>query len=178
MGGERTLRPSEFESPILALYFGSTVVLRTLFVVAWAGVAVTAGAGARAGEDPDRAWWLAAVAGWLMVGALAIATVSGPIQDPRIQDWFTAIQYSITILFAAGHLGLLVAFFVGLPSLDEVEDAADHDEAEAADADEAEEEAADVDPDAEPAGAEAAAAQEAAAPDPDADNPDVVAGVV
>ena len=136
---------------MLALYFGSTVVLRTLFVVAWAGVAVTAGAGARAGEDPDRAWWLAAVAGWLVVGALAIATVSGPIQDPRIQDWFTVIQYSITALFAASHLGLLLAFFVGLPSFDEVEDdASEHetdDDAEVEADDDAEVEAADLKPD-------------------------------
>ena len=149
-------------SPTLALYLGSTVVLRTLFVVAWTAVAVTAGAGARAGEDPNRGWRLAAVGGWMVVGALAIATASGLILDPRIQDWFTAIQYSITILFAAGHLGLLVAFFVGLPSLDEVED----------DADAAADEAAD------PAGAEAGAEEEAAAPGPAAEDPDVVAGVV
>ena len=64
----------------------------------------------------------------MVVGALAIATASGLILDPRIQDWFTAIQYSITLLFAAGHLGLLVAFFVGLPSLDEVEDDASQDD--------------------------------------------------
>ena len=133
-------------SPTLALYFGSTVVLRTLFVVAWAAVAVTAGAGARAGEDPNRGWRLAAVGGWMVVGALAIATASGLIPDPRIQDWSTAIRYSITILFAAGRLGLLVAFFFGLPSLDEVEDDASQDEVD----DDAEEEAADPDPD--PAG--------------------------
>ena len=108
-------------SPTLALYFGSTVILRTLFVVAWTAVAVTAGAGARAGEDPNPGWRLAAAGGWMVVGALAIATASGLILDRRIQDWFTAIQYSITILFTAGYLGLLVAFFVGLPSLDEVE---------------------------------------------------------
>ena len=74
----------------------------------------------------------------MVVGALAIATASGLIPDPRIRDWFTAIQYSITILFAAGHLGLLVAFFFGLPSLDEVEDDASQDEAD----DDPEEEAA------------------------------------
>ena len=108
-------------SPTLALYFGSTVILRTLFVVVWTAVAVTAGAGARAGEDPNPGWRLAAVGGWMVVGARAIATASGLILDRRIQDWFTAIQYSITILFTAGYLGLLVAFFVGLPSLDEVE---------------------------------------------------------
>ena len=109
-------------SPTLALYFGSTVILRTLFVVAWAAVAVTVGAGARAGEDPNRGWWLAAVAGWVVVSALAIATVSGLIVDPRIQDWSTAIRYTITILFAAGYLGVLAAFVAGLPSLNEVED--------------------------------------------------------
>ena len=147
-------------SPTLAFYLGSTVVLRTLFVVAWTAVAVTAGAGARAGEDPNRGWRLAAVGGWMVVGALAIAAASDLILDPRIQDWFTAIQYSITILFAAGHLGLLVAFFVGLPSLDEVEDDAD-----------AAVEAAD------PAGAEADAEEEAAAPGPAAENPDVVDGL-
>ena len=153
------IQPSQTPwSPTLALYLGSTVVLRTLFVVASTAVAVTAGAGARAGEDPNRGWRLAAVGGWMVVGALAIATASGLILDPRIQDWFTAIQYSITILFAAGHLGLLVAFFVGLPSLDEVEH----------DADAAADEAAD------PAGAE----EEAAAPGPAAEDPDVVAGVV
>ena len=117
-------------SPTLALYFGSTVVLRTLFVVAWTAVAVTAGAGARAGEDPNRGWWLAAVAGWVVVGALAIATASGLIQDPRIQDWSTAIRYTIAILFAAGYLGVLVSFVISLPSLAEAEEAAD-----AADAD-------------------------------------------
>ena len=94
----------------------------------------------------------------MVVGALAIATASGLIVDPRIQDWFTAIQYSITILFAAGHLGLLLAFFVGLPSLDEVEDETDHDEADD-----------DADHDAE---------EEAADPDPDPAGPHVVAGVV
>ena len=117
-------------SPTLALYFGSTVILRSLFVVAWAAVAVTAAAGARAGEDPNRGWWLAAVAGWVVVGALAIATASGLIQDPRIQDWSTAIRYTIAILFAAGYLGVLVSFVISLPSLAEAEEAAD-----AADAD-------------------------------------------
>ena len=119
-------------SPILALYFGSTVVLRTLFVVAWAAVAVTAGAGARAGEDPDRGWWLAAVAGWVVVGALAIATVSGLIQDPRIQDWSTGIRYTITILFAAGYLGVLASFVIGLPSLAEAEAEPEADDADPA----------------------------------------------
>ncbi len=108
-------------SPTLVLYFGSTVILRTLFVVAWAAVAVTAGAGARAGEDPNRGWWLAAVAGWVVVGALAIATVSGLIPDPRIQDWSTAIRYTIEILFAAGYVGVLASFVIGLPSLAEAE---------------------------------------------------------
>ena len=119
-------------SPTLALYFGSTVVLRTLFVVAWAAVAVTAGAGARAGEDPDRGWWLAAVAGWVVVGALAIATVSGLIQDPRIQDWSTGIRYTITILFAAGYLGVLASFVIGLPSLAEAEAEPEADDADPA----------------------------------------------
>lgn len=104
-------------SPTLAVYSGSAVILRALFIVAWTAVAVTAGAGARAGEDPSRGWRLAAVAAWLVVGALAIAMVSG-----LIPDWFTVIKYTFAIMFAAGYLGVLAAFFVGLPSLDEPED--------------------------------------------------------
>ena len=57
----------------------------------------------------------------MVVGALAIATVSGLIQDPRIQDWSTGIRYTITVLFAAGYLGLLASFVIGLPSLAEAE---------------------------------------------------------
>ena len=119
-------------SPTLALYFGSSVILRALFVVGWTAVAATAGAGARAGEDPGRGWWLAAVAGWLVVGALVIATVSTLIPDPRIRDWSTAIRYTISILFAAGYVGVLAAFFVGLPSLSSFE-AEEDDNAEEAD---------------------------------------------
>ena len=54
-------------------------------------------------------------------------------------------------LFAASHLGLLLAFFVGLPSFDEVEDdASEHetdDDAEVEADDDAEVEAADLKPD-------------------------------
>ena len=108
-------------SPTLAVYLGTSVVLGVIRIVAWAYVATTATRGWLAGEDPSAGWGLGALGGGLVVGALALVNVGGllDLQDGTIS---TVYRYAIVLAYALGHVALLVAFAVGLPTLDAFED--------------------------------------------------------
>ena len=102
------------------VYLASSVMLGILRMAAWSYLAVNALRGCLAREEPVVGWGFAALGGGLIVIALALINIAGvvAIPDQTIAEIFGWIIYS---LYALGHLGLLWAFAIGLPSLDEDE---------------------------------------------------------
>jgi hypothetical protein len=111
-------------SPTLAVYLGSSVLLGILRVVVWAHLAAVATRGWRAGEEPAAGWLLALLAAGLVLLALALVNLNAflDVQDPTIG---TLYSYVLSTAYALGHLSLLAAFAVGLPSLDAIDDVED-----------------------------------------------------
>ena len=105
-------------SPTLAIYLGSTVMLSLLPVLVWAYLTTVGMRGWQAREDPVMGWRLLTLAGLLVLVALALVNVGGllEVQDETV---FLLYGYAIALAYALGHVGLLVAFLVGLPALDE-----------------------------------------------------------
>jgi hypothetical protein len=108
-------------TPTVVVYLASTVILSVLFAASWAYVAAVTVRGARAGELPGPAWRAAAFGSGLIIGAYAIRSllvIPGYV-GPDTQPLFAAIDGWLSIGVAVGYLGLLVGFFLGLPSLAE-----------------------------------------------------------
>jgi hypothetical protein len=107
--------------PIVSIYIGSSVVLGILRVATWAYVLTSAVRGALAGEEPSTGWRLAAWGAGIVLFALVLVNIVGLITVP--EAWIVdAYQWTVVIAYALGHLCLLVAFTIGLPSLDPVDD--------------------------------------------------------
>jgi hypothetical protein len=88
----------------------------------WAWLASVTTRGWLAGEDPRSGWGLASVATVFVLLALAIVNLSGLITVA--DDAFgTGLGYVIVLAYSAGHLLLLAAFAVGLPALDDLDEA-------------------------------------------------------
>jgi hypothetical protein len=115
--------------PVYLVYLAANIILAILRVAAWAYVATSAISGWRAGEEPTVGWRLAAVAGVVVIFALVLVNLPGvfDLQDPTLVQLYGWI---IVIAYSTGHLFLLGAFAIGLPSLDETEDDEDDDEAD------------------------------------------------
>lgn len=103
------------------VYLASSVLLGILRMAAWSYLAVSALRGLLASEEPGVGWGLAALGGGLIVIALALINIAGvvPIADQTIAEIFGWVIYS---LYALGHLALLWAFAIGLPSPDDGDD--------------------------------------------------------
>ena len=115
---------------IVSIYIGSSVVLGILRVATWAYVLTSAVRGALAGEEPSTGWRLAAWGAGIVLFALALVNVVGLVTVP--EAWIVdAYQWTVVIAYALGHLCLLVAFTIGLPSLDpDIDDIDDIDDTE------------------------------------------------
>ena len=99
----------------------------------WAFLASVVTRGWLEGEEPRAGWGLASVATWLVLLTLAIVNLTGLIQVA--DDIFgTLLGYAIVFAYAGGHLLLLLAFLVGLPTI-EVDETTDDDDDEDEDGD-------------------------------------------
>jgi hypothetical protein len=114
----------DFGGPVpasVSMYLGSSVVLGILRVAAWAYLFASALRGVVAGEDPRAGWQLAALASAMVLLTLALINIVPLVPVP--EDWVISLyQWTTTIANALGHLLLLLAFTIGLPSLDPVDD--------------------------------------------------------
>jgi hypothetical protein len=113
---------------IIPIYIGSNVILGILRVAAWAYLLASALRGVAAGEDPRAGWQLAALGSGVVLFALVLVNVVALVTVP--EAWIIDLyQWTVTIAYALGHLCLLVAFTLGLPSLDpDEEDYTEYDE--------------------------------------------------
>ena len=119
--GATRLELSDPVSAALTVYIGSSVILGILRVAAWAYLLASALRGMRAGEEPRDGWRLAALAAGIILFALVLVNIVGLITVP--EAWILDLyQWTVTIAYALGHLFLLVAFTIGLPSLDPDDD--------------------------------------------------------
>jgi len=113
-------------SPPLAIYLASSVFLGILRVTVWAYLTAVATRGSMAGEEPRAGWQLVVVGGAFVLVALALVNVSG-LLDLVDDALVTAYGYAVSASYSLGHLALLAAFAIGLPSLDPLEDEEDDD---------------------------------------------------
>ncbi len=106
---------------IIPVYIGSSVVLGILRVAAWAYLLASALRGVAAGEDPRTGWQLAALAAGIVLFALVLINVVSLVAVP--EDWVIDLyQWTVVLAYALGHVLLLAAFTIGLPSLDPDDD--------------------------------------------------------
>ena len=106
---------------VVSVYIGSSVVLGILRVATWAYLMAAALRGALAGEEPSTGWRLAAWGAGIVLFALVLVNLVGLLEVP--EAWIIdAYQWTVVVAYALGHLFLLVAFTLGLPSLDPVDD--------------------------------------------------------
>jgi len=114
---------------IIPIYIGSSVILGILRVAAWAYLLASALRGVAAGEDPRAGWQLAALASGIVLFALVLINVVSlvPVPEELVIDLY---QWTVVLAYALGHVLLLAAFTIGLPSLDPDDDDtyADYDE--------------------------------------------------
>lgn len=103
------------------VFVAANVATAILRVAAWAYLARNAVRGWLGGEDPSVGWLLAALAAAVSIFAIVLVSLPGvlDVQDPTIVQVYGAI---IVVVYALGHLGLLAAFALGLPSLDSAEE--------------------------------------------------------
>ena len=107
---------------IVSVYIGSSVVLGILRVATWAYLLAAALRGALAGEEPSTGWRLAAWGAGIVLFALVLVNLVGLLEVP--EQWvIEAYQWTVVLAYALGHLFLLVAFTLGLPSVDPLDDA-------------------------------------------------------
>jgi hypothetical protein len=110
-------------TPVVIVYVGSTALLSVLSVVAWGYLAAMAIAGARAGEDPEAGWLLAAMGSAMVLGAFASNGALGLVTaTPETTAMWQDLGLIISLGFALGYLAIVVAFLLGVPSLDAVPD--------------------------------------------------------
>jgi hypothetical protein len=130
------------------VYLAASVLLGIVRMVAWSYLAVMAWRGWFAGEQPVAGWRLATFGGGFIVVALVLINLAGLFV---ITDQTFGVVYGWTIygLYALGHFALLLAFAVGLPSLDDDDeyDSEDEDEDDEFDAEEDEFDADEADGD-------------------------------
>ena len=106
---------------IIPVYIGSSVILGILRVAAWAYLLASALRGVAAGEDPRAGWQLAALAAGIVLFALVLINVVSLVAVP--EDWVIDLyQWTVVLAYALGHVLLLAAFTIGLPSLDPDDD--------------------------------------------------------
>ena len=106
---------------IIPIYIGSSVILGILRVAAWAYLLASALRGVAAGEDPRAGWQLAALASGIVLFALVLVNVVALVAVP--EDWVIDLyQWTVVLAYALGHVLLLAAFTIGLPSLDPDDD--------------------------------------------------------
>ena len=82
-----------------------------------------------AGEDPRGGWQLAALAAGIVLFALVLINLVSLVAVP--EEWVVDLyQWTVVLAYALGHVLLLAAFTIGLPSLDpdDDDDIADYDE--------------------------------------------------
>ena len=110
-------------TPVVIVYVGSTALLGILSVAAWGYLTAMAIGGARAGEDPELGWLLAAVGAGMVIGAFAANGALGLVTaTPESTTLWQNIGLVISLGFAFGYLAIVAAFLLGLPSLDPVPD--------------------------------------------------------
>jgi hypothetical protein len=131
-------------TPPLAIYLATTVALGILRVVAWAYLAAVVIRGWWSGEQPNTGWWLAVLATALVLVALALVNISG-ILDTADATFVTAYGYVTASAYTLGHLCLLAAFAVGLPTVDAPEDEDEDEDADASDHEDASDDDDDLD---------------------------------
>lgn len=116
-------------TPTVIVYIGTTVALGILAVAAWVYLVAMSLHGARAGEEPGSGWSIGALGACLVVvafvagAALSLAAALSP-PSPDSQPMFAAIGQLASRVFSLGYLFLLGGLAAGLPSLDEVDEAA------------------------------------------------------
>ena len=122
-------------SPGLAFSLGSIVVFGVVRIVAWGYLTAAAAGGVAAGEEPAAGWRLATLGGAAVLAALMLVNIGG-LFEIADQTLDTVYGYLTIVLYALGLLFLLLAFVVGLPSLeDETDDEGDEVEDEDEDED-------------------------------------------
>jgi hypothetical protein len=113
-------------SATIRVFIGSSVLLGILRAAAWSYLLASALRGIAAGEDPRAGWQLAALGSGIVLFALVLLNVVGLFTVP--EAWILDLyQWTVVVAYALGHLCLLAAFTIGLPSLDPDDDA-DYDE--------------------------------------------------
>jgi FtsH-binding integral membrane protein len=128
-GGARVLAVAQLPfdqlpmTPTVAVYLASSIVLGILSVTAWAFLAATIARGARAGEDPETGWAVGALGTALIVAVFVVSSLLSLTRPSEaLQGLFSAISQVLSIAFTLGYLGLLGAFLLGMPSLEELDD--------------------------------------------------------
>jgi hypothetical protein len=108
-------------TPVITAYIGSSVLLGILRVAAWSYLLASSLRGVAAGEEPPTGWGLAAAGAGIVVFALVLLNIVSlvTVPDAWILDLY---QWTVVIVYALGHLFLLAAFAIGLPSLDPSDD--------------------------------------------------------
>jgi hypothetical protein len=100
------------------IYLAASVILGIVRMIAWTYLAVSVWRGWLADEEPVGGWRLATVGSGFIIIALVLINIAGVfvITDQTFGEIYGWIIYG---LYALGHVGLLLAFARGMPSLDE-----------------------------------------------------------
>ncbi|MEX1170253.1 MAG: hypothetical protein WEE50_08950, partial [Chloroflexota bacterium] len=110
-------------TPTVIGYLASTMIIGTLFAASWAYLAAVAIRGTRAGELPESGWTVVAIGGGLVIAAYATRAVLVTFTvTPESQPLFTSLGHALSVTVALGYLGLLLGLFLGLPSLEDVDE--------------------------------------------------------
>jgi hypothetical protein len=119
--GATRLDIGEAPSPVVPFYIGSSVLLGIMRVAAWSYLLASALRGLMAGDEPASGWRLASIAAGIVLFALVLLNIVAFVSVP--EQWVLDLyQWTVVIAYALGHLLLLVAFTIGLPSLDPSDD--------------------------------------------------------
>jgi hypothetical protein len=106
-------------TPTVAVYLASAIVIGVLSIAAWGYLAASSARGVRAGEDPQTGWIFAAVGAWSILAAFVVGAVANLAEPtPATQGLFTTLGQGISVAHTLGYLGLLVAFLLGMPSVE------------------------------------------------------------
>jgi hypothetical protein len=102
------------------IYYGSSLALSVVVILAWSYLAMTLARGAISGEDPVAGWSAAALGSCLFVATFVISAWANLVQTPN-ETLAAVIYWLTTILYSMGYLGLLGGFVLGMPSLEPAE---------------------------------------------------------